>query len=161
MSHNATQITFLDVENFKDCYNVLLCKLFRKSTAGNTILYSTSFHPRPFVYSIPYSQYLRIKRNCSKEADFKHEAKNLKQRLLDKGYTGSHKCLKKAFKRVVNKNRHDLLFPSKKEMYTSQDLFVPPTPLVGSTDYIKTPEEVTSIKSSSNRSLGGLGGFQI
>lgn len=44
---------------------MLSCKLFRKSTAGNTILHSFSFHPRPLVESIPYGQYLCIKRNCS------------------------------------------------------------------------------------------------
>lgn len=98
---------------------MLSCKLFRKSTAGNTVLHSSSFHPRPLVNSIPYSQYLQIKRNCSNEADFKQEAKGLKRRLSERGY--SHKCLKKAFSRVDSKNRHNLLFSKKDKSTNNED----------------------------------------
>lgn len=87
---------------------MLSSKLFKKPTAGNTILRSSSSHPKSLVNSIPYSQYIRIKRNCSDYADYKKEANSLKQRLLDRGY--SHKCLKQAFNRVEKRKRHDLLF---------------------------------------------------
>lgn len=52
-------------------------------------------------------------------SDFIHEAKNVKSRLLERGY--SHRCLKKAFNRVVNKNKHDLLFSHKRDIPTSNE----------------------------------------
>lgn len=114
MQSNPSRITFLDVKIYKDPNNVLSCKLFRKPTAGNTILHSESFHPRPLVNLIPYSQYFQIKHNCSNDTDFQHEVRGLKQCLREKGY--SHKCLKKALNRAANKNRHNLLFSHKKEV---------------------------------------------
>lgn len=92
----------------KDEYGQIHTSLFRKKTAGNTILRAESSHPRPLVQSIPYSEYLRLKRNCSQEVDFKTEAKALRDRLLLRGY--SRKCLKKAYNKAVAKDRIDLLY---------------------------------------------------
>lgn len=77
------------------------------STAGNSLFHATSFHPRPLLASIPYSQYLRALRNCSDDTGFKTEANILKKRLLERGYSST--CLKKAYRRALNKSRHDLL----------------------------------------------------
>lgn len=56
---------------------------------------------------MPYGQYLRAKRNCSDESDFEREAKCLRSRFLNRGY--SKKCLKKAYLRAKNQNRASLL----------------------------------------------------
>lgn len=106
MSYSDTMITFLDVEILKNVHGGLSSGLFRKSTAGNTILYASSAHPDPLVQSIPYSQYQRLRRNFSTDESFQVEANLLRQRLLSRGY--SHSCLKKAFSRVITKyiNKH-------------------------------------------------------
>lgn len=46
------------------------------------------------VNSIPYGQYLRLKRNCSSEDNFNQEAQALRMRLLECGYS------KKGLKRL-------------------------------------------------------------
>lgn len=65
MSYSATKITFLDVTIYKHEDGHLSSGLFRKPTAGNTILHASSAHPKSLICSIPFSQYLRLKRNCS------------------------------------------------------------------------------------------------
>lgn len=61
--------------------------------------------------SIPYSQYLRLKRNCSKNADFEKEAKALHFRLKERGY--SNNCLKKTYNRAKNQDRMQLIHGQK------------------------------------------------
>lgn len=111
MSHSATSVTFLDGTVSIDKENNLPCDRYRKSTAGKNILHA-SFHPRPLIKSIPYSQYLHARHNCSDENKFLKEANLFRTCLLERGY--SHTCLKKAFQRASSIPRHDLLFPKRK-----------------------------------------------
>lgn len=67
--------------------------------------------PLPWFKSIPYSQYLRLKRNYSRDSDFKIAARDLYNRLKTRGY--SHTCLKKAFNRANEQNRNSLIFSNK------------------------------------------------
>lgn len=85
--------------------------LYRKPSAGNTILHARSFHPDSLVKSIPYSQYLRLKRNCSRDSDFQASAKDLYDKLRVQGF--SHTCLKRAYNRVNVQKRDSLNFASK------------------------------------------------
>lgn len=82
--------------------------LYRKPSSGNAILHAASSHPAPLVKSIPYSQYVRLKRNCSREFDFEKEVKALQTRLLAKGY--SKTCLKE-YHRENDQNREQLIQP--------------------------------------------------
>lgn len=84
---------------------------FFKKIVGNTILRADSAHPQPLVTSIPYGQYIKLKRNCSSDSEFRKESDLLRSRLLERGY--NHRSLKWAFNRVVNRNRLELLFKSK------------------------------------------------
>lgn len=57
-------LEFLDVNvtvNRKE--KKLESSLFRKSTAGNSLLYATSCHPKNLIHSIPYGELLRARRN--------------------------------------------------------------------------------------------------
>lgn len=74
MSCSAAMNTFLVVKIIKNING----SHFRKLTAGNTILHATSAHPQPLVQSIPYSQYLRLRRNCSTDDSFSLETNPLK-----------------------------------------------------------------------------------
>lgn len=82
--------------------------LYRKPTVGNTILHATSAHPHSLVQSIPFSQYPCLRRNCSGEESFKHEADLLYDRLIVRAY--SRTCLKKALRKAQGKSRDALLF---------------------------------------------------
>lgn len=117
MVFSDTSITFLDLSITKSTDGSLSSGLYRKETAGNTILHASSSHPKSLVASIPYGQYLRLRRNCSNDTDFAREANKLRERLLERGYSPT--CLKKAFKRARGQLRHNILF-SKKTAPTSQ-----------------------------------------
>ncbi|XP_073485042.1 uncharacterized protein [Aquarana catesbeiana] len=107
MVYSETEITFLDVSVKKQPDGSLSSQLYRKPTAGNSLLHAASFHPKPLLSSIPYTQYLRTRRNCSDDSTFKDEADKLRTRLLERGYSRS--SLKKAYKRTLASSRQDLL----------------------------------------------------
>lgn len=98
MNCDQQKISFLDVEIFINEEGLVGSSLYRKSSAGNTILHATSSHPKPLLRSIPYSQYLWIKRKCSQETNFQKEAQELYSRLKNRGY--GHTCFKKAYNKV-------------------------------------------------------------
>lgn len=66
---------------------VTYAPLYRKPTAGNSLLHDSSSHPKPLINSIPFSQYLRLKRNCSQENDFKNRKQNFSMPVLEIGAT--------------------------------------------------------------------------
>ncbi|XP_040188254.1 uncharacterized protein LOC120920313 [Rana temporaria] len=111
MSYNDKEVSFLDIRIFKELDGALGTSLFRKETAGNTLLHAESFHPEVLKKSIPYSQFLRLRRNCSTDFDFQRESDLLTERLLIRGYTKT--SLKKAFNRVRDTNRRSLIFKPK------------------------------------------------
>lgn len=82
-----------------------------QSYTGNTTLHASSAHPQPLIRSIPFSQYLHIQCNCSDDVAFHMEANNLRDRLLQRGY--SLTCLKKTFKKATKRSRQSLLFDKK------------------------------------------------
>lgn len=108
MTSKSNQIEFLDVYIHKDDTGMITSSLYRKPTSGNGILHPSSFHPKNLIPSIPFGQYLRVRRNCFNESTFKREADNLRTRLIARGY--SNKCLKKAFKKATSQTRQQLLY---------------------------------------------------
>lgn len=93
-----------------------MTRLYCKPTVGNSVLHASSFHPEPLLTSIPYSQYLRTRRNCSDEISFKREAKILQNRLLERGCTKPY--LKKAYKRAIENTTNDLLYGIREDKST-------------------------------------------
>lgn len=94
MECSQSQIHFLDLVIGLQPNGQIYTALYRKPSSGNTILHAQSAHPEPLLRSIPFSQYLRIKRNCTREEDFLRAAQELYDRLLDRGY--SHSLFKKS-----------------------------------------------------------------
>lgn len=86
MQFNKSSIAFLDVTFSIDSNGTINTSLYRKPTAGNTILHALSAHPYSLVQCMPFSQYLRLRRECSSEEPFKYEADLLFDRLLARGY---------------------------------------------------------------------------
>lgn len=107
MECSQSRINFLDLLIHADVGGTLHSSLYRKPPAGNTILHASSAHPRSLLDSIPYSQFLRLRRNCTLDADFHHAAYYLYSRLHQRGYSKS--LLKKAFNKVVKLNKKYLI----------------------------------------------------
>lgn len=76
-------------------------------TSTNGFLQWQSHHPSPLKRGIPVGQYLRARRNCSDEATFEMECKELNQRFVDRGYPKRH--LRRAYWRAKNTKREELL----------------------------------------------------
>ncbi|CAJ0941598.1 unnamed protein product, partial [Ranitomeya imitator] len=102
-------INFLDINIKKDTEGLLETTLFRKPTATNNLLDWGSSHPHSQRRGIPKGQYLRVKRNCSNPSNFYREAKDLRNRFLDRGYPRN--VLQEAFKKVESCDRNSLLTP--------------------------------------------------
>lgn len=127
----------------KDQEGRLSTSLYRKST-GNTILHYSIFHPKPLKDSSPYSQYLRLRRNCSDPMDYKTKADELRLRLQSQGF--SILCLKKAYKRAHTVSRETLLYNNKEKTTlptTSQDLLTT-TPNIRNTEDLGSPLAITT-----------------
>lgn len=75
-------------------------------------MHADSVHPLPLVHSIPYAQYLRLRRNCTYDVDFKHQARELRERLLQRGYSTS--LLRKAYNKAFTRERTSLLYTKSK-----------------------------------------------
>lgn len=87
MECSGEKITFLDLTIYKDELGNISSGLYCKPTAGDTLLHASSYHHKPLINSIPYRQYLRLKRNCSSDEDFQREALALRGRFLERGYS--------------------------------------------------------------------------
>lgn len=109
--YDDKQVPFLDLLIYKDVDGKISTTLCRKGTAGNTILRADKAHSKPLLMSIPYGQYLQLRRNCSSDFEFRKEDDLLHARLLEKGY--SYRSLKRAFNKVINRNHQEFLFKTK------------------------------------------------
>ena len=64
----------------------LYTDLYVKETATHSYLHYTSCHPKNCTRKGPYGQFLRIKRNCTKDADFEKHTAEMKKHYADRGY---------------------------------------------------------------------------
>lgn len=87
----------------------VITRLFRKPTDGHQYLHWHSNHPTSLKKSIPYSQLLRIRRNCSRDADYEKEAELLLTRFRNREYPED--ILKRAKIQADLRNRSSLLIP--------------------------------------------------
>ncbi|OCT67299.1 hypothetical protein XELAEV_18038584mg, partial [Xenopus laevis] len=108
---NRDAINFLDIRIHRDINNEVQTTVFRKDTATNNLLHAKSQHPSSLIQGIPTGQYLRVKRICSTQTEFKREADKLYKRFKQRGY--SHNSLKRAYKRALEADRNQLLIPKK------------------------------------------------
>lgn len=86
-AYSYFEIPFLDTLVRIDAKGTISTTLFRKTTAGNSILQATSAHPVPLKRSIPFAQYLHLGRICSTVNDYNMQANLLQRRLLERGYS--------------------------------------------------------------------------
>ena len=76
---------FLDVTTYRND-DKILTRLFCKPTDSHSYLEFNSCHPPQNKNSIPYSQHLRIRRNCSEWEDFMQNGLKLSAYFSIRGY---------------------------------------------------------------------------
>ena len=69
VEYSKKSITFLDVTTYQE-ENRFKATLFVKPTDSHSYLDFSSCHPQTIKSSIPYSQFLRIRRNCMEWTEF-------------------------------------------------------------------------------------------
>ena len=78
-------INYLDVTvQIED--GILTTTTFHKPTDANTYLHYKSSHPKSQKESIPYSQFLRMKRNCTTKEDSRNNITKLTKEFKSRGY---------------------------------------------------------------------------
>lgn len=103
----GNKLNVLDVTLTTEADGKISSCLYRKPTDGHQFVHWSSDHKETLLASIPYSQLIRVRRNCSKEDDFKRESKFLLERFRRRGYPET--ILEQAFLKASALERSALL----------------------------------------------------
>jgi len=121
---STEKIHFLDTTVHIDQDRTIYTDLYCKPTDSHNYLLYNSAHPNHLKKSLPYSQLLRVRRICTKLADFDRNATNLGAHFLRRHYPPH--IVEDAIIKARRLNREDLLHPptppAQKEFST--DLFL-------------------------------------
>ncbi|KAL2102084.1 hypothetical protein ACEWY4_003845 [Coilia grayii] len=134
MDFDSTRISFLDVWVIRED-NTLYTDLFTKPTARNSLLRADSCHPLPLKNSLPYSQFCRVKRICSRESDYERNRSMMESKFRARGYKSSQ--ITSANDKIKNRPRSDLLRLKQKKKEEPAIMF--------STCYSKCSEQLKNI----------------
>ena len=85
---SETYIAFLDI-NVSIHNNGLSTSVYYKPTDAHSYLLHSSSHPNHVKNSIPFSQFLRLRRLCSDGLDFSNKSEEMLQFLKNRGYLDS------------------------------------------------------------------------
>jgi len=113
---------FLDI-TIKIDGNQIVTTLYTKPSNSKQYLLYNSCHPKNTLNSIPYSQFLRLKRICSLDSDFHAESNKLFSTFLECGYP-SH-ILTNALQSASQKDRVTLLISNPKPQLDRIPLILP------------------------------------
>ncbi|OCT89306.1 hypothetical protein XELAEV_18017926mg [Xenopus laevis] len=105
-NYSTESVNFLDLTISAENGKLETC-LYRKPTDCNGFIIKKSCHHKKWLNSIPYSQFNRIKRNCSKPSDYEKECQILSSQLIDKGY--DEKLIQEAKSLCDKKDRKELI----------------------------------------------------
>ncbi|CAJ0959959.1 unnamed protein product, partial [Ranitomeya imitator] len=105
---STSMVDFLDLKIMKNGTQIQT-KLFRKTTATNSLLHFMSFHPQHLRNNLPKGQFLRVRHNCSADADFREDVLDLMTRLAKRGYPG--RVTSRAFQHSASNKKRTLLQP--------------------------------------------------
>jgi len=105
-TYSKKSVNFLDTNTYL-ANNTVLTSLYTKPTDHKQYLHFNSTHPLLTKTSLPYSQYLRIKRIVHEEESLKIETDKMTKCFESRGYPT--RVLQKALEKVQTKNRHELL----------------------------------------------------
>ncbi|XP_078354461.1 uncharacterized protein LOC144639077 [Oculina patagonica] len=103
------QLPFLDLL-LKPTPQGLATTIHYKETDSHSYLTYTSAHPVQCKNSVPYSQFLRLKRICSDENDYNTKSKEMSSFFLHREYPPA--VVERALQRVIGISRETALRPS-------------------------------------------------
>ena len=109
---SETSIAFLDI-NVSIHNNGLSASVYYKPTDAHSYLLLSSSHPYHVKNSIPFSQFLRLRRLCSYELDFSNKSEEVLQFFKNRGYPDS--VVKTAQERAQTTNQQSAPQASQKE----------------------------------------------
>ena len=115
---SAIKADFLDTTVYMNDDGSLWTDLFCKPTDTHSYLRYESSHPPHCKRSLPYSQFLHLRRICSREEDFTKHAKNMKSHFIGRGYP--EKILNDSLEKVKLLSRQTLLTPKTTPTTTPQ-----------------------------------------
>lgn len=104
---SSTSVDFLDTKVFFDNDHKLSTDLFIKPTSSLSYLHRTSHHPCHIFTSLPFGEFLRVRRNCSDLTTFDKSADILLEGFISRGY--DPQTLQQALIRARNTKRETLL----------------------------------------------------
>ena len=90
----------------------LFTTIHHKPNDRQQYVHWTSDHPRHLLKSIPKAQFMRLKRNCSRNSDYESEARTLKDKFLLRGYPVD--ILERALATTERRTRASLLTPQER-----------------------------------------------
>ena len=105
-AYSQKEVSFLDVKA-KFMEGRIITDLYTKLTSVQNYLHRSSFHPPSLIRSIPKTQFIRLRRICSRLTDFDSHCKDFVNHFVRRGY--SEKSVSKAVFEVRAMNRDDLL----------------------------------------------------
>ena len=109
---SETSLAFLDIKVSING-NVLRTTVHYKPTDSHSYLLHSSSHPSHVKNSIPYSQFLRLRRLCSDDSDFSNKSQEMCQFFEKRGYPAS--VIQTAHHRAQQTDRQSALQTSQKE----------------------------------------------
>ena len=104
---SLTEINFLDTTVKVNHHRELYTTLYEKPTDTHLYLHYQSAHHSPCKTKGPYGQFLRLRRICTYDEDFNHNAEKLMGYYLKRGYP--EKALRKHYKRAAKFSQDELL----------------------------------------------------
>ena len=121
-TYSKQRVVFLDTIVHLES-NQLYTELCSKPTSAHQYLHRTSFHHVSLIKSLPKSQFIRIRRICSKLSDYKHHTNVFVHYFAARGF--NRRKLESMANLVSQMNRDDLLNkPAEKEASQNRIPFV-------------------------------------
>ena len=105
--HSTESINFLDTTVKLDSNRQIIITQYNKPTDTHLFLHHTSAYPETVTKKGPYGQYLRIRRICTLDSDFKTNSDKLTEYYLQRGYP--LKQLKSHYQHVTKLSQKDFL----------------------------------------------------
>ena len=113
IQQNLTARTFThlhsNIQNFTWQHVQSATSVSYKPTDSYSYLLFSSSHPNHTKQSIPYSQFLRLRRLCSDDKDFETKSLEMRTFFVERGYP-TH-LLDSAIQKAFNNSRRDTLKP--------------------------------------------------
>ena len=105
---SETCVSFLDI-SVSINGDALATSVSYKPTDSHSYLLFSSSHPNHTKQSIPYSQFLRLRRLCSEDKDFETKSLEMRTFFVERGYPTY--LLDSAIQKAFNNSRRDTLKP--------------------------------------------------